>query len=263
VEITRWDDPAVDWAAYDLAVLRSPWDYTGRRAEFVAWAARVPALANPADLVAWNTEKTYLDALAAVGVPVVPTRWVRPGQAWDPPVTGEVVIKPAVGVGSVDAGRYNLADATHRELAAAHLARLGAEDRLAIVQPYLAAVDTYGETALLFHSGPDGPVFSHAIRKGPMLAGPDEGTVGLYRRERITPRTPTAAELTAARQALAAVPGGPERLLYARVDLIPGPDEAPLLVELEITEPSLFLGAAPDAPRRFADAIVAAATRTA
>ncbi|MGK5672661.1 ATP-grasp domain-containing protein [Micromonospora sp. URMC 106] len=253
-----WDDPVADWSAYDLAVLRSPWDYALRRDEFVAWASTVPGLANPADVVRWNTDKRYLGELSAAGVPTVPTSWVAPGETWQPPAErGEYVIKPAVSAGSQDTGRYDLADPEHRGLAAAHVRRLSDAGRLTMVQPYLDAVDTVGETALLFLAGPAGPAFSHAIRKGPMLTGPDLGTEGLYKPEEITARTAAPEQLAVAEQALAAVPGGPQRLLYARVDLIPGADGAPVLVELELTEPSLFLGYADGAADRLADAILA------
>ena len=247
-----WDDPTVDWAAYDLAVLRSPWDYPARREEFLAWAARVPRLANPADVVAWNTDKRYLVDLATAGVPVVPTTWLDPGTPWTPPETGRIVLKPAVGAGSIDAGQYDCADREHRRLAADHVARLHAAGRTVMLQPYLPAVDTYGETALLFFRG----AYSHAIRKGPMLAGPDLGTKGLYKPEQISAREPTPAERAVAERVLAAVPGAPD-LLYARVDLIPGPDGAPVLVELELTEPSLFLALARGAADRFAAAVAA------
>ncbi|MEV4540861.1 ATP-grasp domain-containing protein [Micromonospora echinaurantiaca] len=251
-----WDDPAVDWAGYDLAVLRSPWDYALRRDEFVAWAATVPTLANPADVVRWNTDKRYLAELSAAGVPTVPTSWVAPGESWQPPAdSGEYVIKPAVSAGSQDTGRYDLADPEHRELAVAHVRRLSAAGRVTMVQPYLRAVDSAGETALLFLAGPDGLPFSHAIRKGPMLTGPDLGVEGLYKPEEISARTATEEQLAVAEKTLAAVPGGAERLLYARVDLIPGADGAPVLVELELTEPSLFLGHAEGAPERLAAAI--------
>ncbi|MGW0436027.1 ATP-grasp domain-containing protein [Micromonospora sp. NPDC003197] len=255
-EAVIWDTPGVDWSAYQAAVLRSPWDYAPRRDEFVTWAATVPALANPADIVAWNTDKRYLEALTASGVPTVPTTWVRPGEDWSAPRDGEYVIKPAVGAGSVDTGRYDCADEEHRQLAVAHVARLTAVGRVAMVQPYLADVDTAGETALMFFATPDGLRFSHAIRKGPMLTGPDYGVEGLYRTEKITARTPSDAERAVAERVLAAVPGGPERLLYARVDLIPGPDGFPVLVELELTEPSLFLGYAEGAAERLAQAIL-------
>lgn len=263
-EPVRWDAPGVDWASYHLAVLRSPWDYVSRRDEFVAWAATVPRLANPAAVVDWNTDKRYLEDLAAAGVPVVPTTWVGPGDAWHPPGGGEYVIKPAVSAGSADSGRYDLADAEQRRLAERHLDRLRRAGRLAMVQPYLTAVDTVGETALLFFAGPAGLTFSHAIGKGAMLAGPDPGVAGQQRPERISPRRPTAAERETAQRALTAVSkvdglrdvgGESDGLLYARVDLIPGPDNTPLLVELELTEPSLFFGHSAGSAGRFADAI--------
>ncbi|MGC1210666.1 MAG: hypothetical protein WA890_05250 [Micromonospora sp.] len=255
-EAVVWDDPAVDWSAYDLVVLRSPWDYALRRDEFVAWAQAVPTLVNPADVVRWNTDKRYLAELSAAGLPTVPTTWVAPGETWTPPADrGEYVIKPAVSAGSQDTGRYDLNDPEHRELAEAHVRRLSEAGRVTMVQPYLRAVDTAGETALLFLAGPDNLAFSHAIRKGAMLTGPDLGVEGLYKPEEISSRSGTPEQLAVAEQTLAAVPGGTDRLLYARVDLIPGPDGSPVLVELELTEPSLFIGYADGAPDRLAEAI--------
>ncbi|MFI6785338.1 RimK family alpha-L-glutamate ligase [Micromonospora sp. NPDC050276] len=259
-----WDDPDVDWASYDLVVLRSPWDYALRRDEFVAWAATVPALVNPADVVRWNTDKRYLAELSAAGVPTVPTSWIASGESWQLPAeTGEYVLKPAVSAGSQDTGRYDLADPEHRDLAVAHVRRLSAAGRVTMVQPYLRAVDTEGETALLFLAGPDGLAFSHAIRKGPMLTGPDLGPDGLYKAEEITARAARPEQLAVAEQTLAMVPGGTRQLLYARVDLIPGPNGEPVLVELELTEPSLFIGYADGAPDRLATAITTHLARTA
>ncbi|MEH0842287.1 hypothetical protein V6U81_07835 [Micromonospora sp. CPCC 205711] len=257
-DVAVWDDPAVDWAGYDLVVLRSPWDYALRREEFVAWARTIPTLVNPADVVAWNTDKRYLGELSGAGVPTVETSWVLPGDGpWDPPAAhGEYVIKPAVSAGSQDTGRYDLADPEHRELAVAHVRRLVDAGRVTMVQPYLSAVDTAGETALLFLAGPDGLAYSHAIRKGAMLDGPDLGVEGLYKPEEITARSATPEQLAVAERVLAAVPGGTQRLLYARVDLIPGPDGTPVLVELELTEPSLFIGYADGAPDRLAEAVL-------
>ncbi|MPZ28436.1 MAG: hypothetical protein GEV12_19010 [Micromonosporaceae bacterium] len=254
-----WDDPAVDWSGFDLAVLRSPWDYPARRAEFLGWAATVPALANPVDVVTWNTDKRYLVELDLAGLPVVPTSWLAADDRWQPPQTGEWVVKPAVGVGSKSCGRYRLADPVHRRLAGSHVARLQHAGQLVMVQPYQPAVDRYGETAVLFLAGPgrDGLLYSHAVRKGPMLAGPDRPSPELFRPEQITDRVPSAAELALARRVLAEVPGGPDRLLYARVDLIPGVDGRPQLVEVELTEPSLFLGYEPGAAARLAAAIAA------
>jgi hypothetical protein len=258
-----WDDPALDWSRFDLAVLRSTWDYPPRRKEFLAWATSVPRLANPAGVVSWNTDKRYLVELSLGDVPVVPTSWLAVGDPWLPPATGEWVIKPAVGAGSRFCGRYRLDDPEHRRLAADHVERLHQDGRLVMLQPYLPAVDSYGETAVLFVADPHRGelVYSHAIRKGPMLTGPEQATDRLHVDEVIDERVPTAAELAVARRALAEIPGGIEQLLYARVDLIPGPDGRPLLVELELTEPSLFLGHDPAAASRLAAAIAARARR--
>jgi hypothetical protein len=260
VDAVRWDDAAVDWAGYDLAVLRSPWDYPSRRDAFVAWAARVPRLANPADIVEWNTDKHYLRDLAAAGVPVTPTDFVEPAESWTPPDAGDWVVKPTISVGSQDSGRYLLPE--QLDLARAHVRRLADAGRTAMIQPYLEAVDAAGETAVLCTPDATGELgYSHAIRKGAMLAGPDTGAVDATLYEQVSPRTPTPAELAVAAAVLAAIPGGAKRLLYARIDLIPGPDGEPLLVELELTEPSLFFRTAEGSAERLADAILARLAR--
>ncbi len=256
VEAVRWDDPDADWAGYDLAVVRSPWDYPQRHAEFVAWAHRVPRLANPADVIEWNTDKHYLRELAAAGVPVTPTEFVEPGATWTPPAAGEWVVKPTVSGSAQNTGRYALPE--QAALAAAHVDRLTAAGRTAMIQPYLAAVDTAGETSVLCTPDADGELtYSHGIRKGALLTGPDTGRAPEDYVEDIAPRVPSPAELAVAAQVLDAVPGGAKRLLYARVDLIPGPDGDPILVELELTEPSLFFRQADGSADRFADAILA------
>ena len=253
-----WTDEAVDWAAFDAVVLRETWDYADDREAFLAWLERVASesmLLNPVDVVAWNTDKVYLRDLAAAGVPVVPTTFLEPGDDasdWLP--SGEhadVVVKPAVSCGSRDTVRYHTGDPL--DAAEQHVRRLLADDRTVMVQPYLDAVDTVGETALLFFDGE----FSHAIRKGPLLARGVEGekVEGLFVQEQIDPRRPTEVELEVARRAVSVIPGGLDRVLYARVDLIPDADGAPLLLELELTEPSLFLSHAAGAADRLAAAL--------
>jgi hypothetical protein len=248
-----WDDPTVNWAGFDLAVVRSCRDYVARRAEFLAGARSVPRLANPADVLAWNTDKRYLRDLAAVGVPVVPTTCVPPGQAWTLPERGEWVLKPAVSLAALDTGRYQLGDAGQRRLAVQHLRRLQATGRMVMAQPYLRGGHRGGDRAGLpgRQVQPRGPQGGRAGRPrhrcGPAVSA----------RRRAGPATPrpSAAQRAVAERVLAAVPGGPSRLLYARVDLAPGPDGRPLLMELELTEPQLSLGHAPGAADRLAEAI--------
>jgi glutathione synthase/RimK-type ligase-like ATP-grasp enzyme len=253
-----WDDPDVDWASFDLVVLRETWDYSGRRDEFLAWCHRVEdvsRLLNPGDVVAWNTDKHYLQDIERIGLSVVPTVFVEPGDdlaSWQPPANcADYVIKPAVSAGSKDTVRY----ATTGDSAAplAHVQRLLDAGRSVMVQPYLDAVDTVGETAVLFIGGE----YSHAIRKGPLLVRGVEGdrVEGLFVQEQIDPREATPNELVTARAIVECIPGGFERVLYARVDLIPDEFGAPRLLELELCEPSLFLSHAEGAPDRLADAI--------
>jgi hypothetical protein len=244
-----WDDPGVDWSAFDLIVIRSTWDYPARRREFLEWTRRVGRLVNAADVIEWNTDKGYLRDLASVGVPVVPTSWVAPHDEVVLPPRGRHVLKPAVGAGSLDAEAFSMHDDHEHAMAREHASRLLAAGQTVMVQPYLDAIDEVGETALMFFGGK----FSHAVGKQAMLAG-DRGLEagGLYKKETIEPRQPTDAQLNVASRALAAVPGGPYRMAYARVDLVPDSAGNPLLIELELTEPSLFLRHGPGSAARFA-----------
>jgi hypothetical protein len=237
-----WTDPDVDWSAYDLVVVRCTWDYHERRDEFVDWGHRVEAvtrIANPAAVLAWNTDKTYLRALQEAGLPVVPTDWLEPGDVFAVPEVGEYVVKPAVSAGARDTNRYLVGD--HDEVAMTHAGALLGAGRTVMVQPYLAQVDTHGETALFFFGGE----YSHAVRKGPLLTPAMELVSAAYKPETIDPRDPSEAERDAAEQVLDALarvgPVPRTALLYARVDLVPGPDGTPTLLELELTEPSMFL----------------------
>jgi glutathione synthase/RimK-type ligase-like ATP-grasp enzyme len=247
-----WDDPGVDWAAAPV-VLRSTWDYTLRREQFLAWARQVPRLANPADVVSWNSDKIYLRELADEAIPTVPTRWASPQEALRLPTEGEFVLKPSVGAGSRGAGRFSAEDAV---AAQAHARDLYAGGRTVLVQPYLEAIDTAGETALIYLGG----AFSHAIAKAPLLpqgTRHDLASRALYVEETITAREPSDAELAVGADVIAFLRTRFDgELLYARVDLLPSP-EGPVVIEVEVSEPSLFLGFAADAADRFAAAIQA------
>lgn len=250
-----WDDPEVDWADYRLALLRSTWDYVPRLTEFLAWADRtatLTALINPPAIVRWNTDKHYLGDLARAGVPVVPTPFVEPGESATEKLerflaeesNAEWVVKPAVGAGSKDAARYGRGE---EQAAGRQIGRLLDAGRSVLLQPYLDQIDAHGETALIYFSGR----FSHAIRKAPLLRRGTAPTSGLFLEERITPRTPGDEELQLGERVLAVLPFATP--LYARIDMIRAADGKPRLLELELTEPSLFFAYAPGAAGRLAD----------
>ena len=74
-EVAIWDDPSVNWSAYDSVIVRSCWDYITRLDEFLAWTASVPRLHNSHEVIRWNTDKIYLRELKAAGVPIIETHW--------------------------------------------------------------------------------------------------------------------------------------------------------------------------------------------
>ena len=245
-EVLAWDDPTVGWARFDAVLLRSTWDYMDHLPAFLAWCGhvdRVSTLWNAPEVVRWNTDKRYLGDLAGRGVPVIESHFLAPGEDADAfPDLPEFVVKPTVSAGSRDTQRYTRAE---RAAAVAHARRLLDAGRHVLVQPYLAQVDEAGETALLFFDG----AFSHAIRKAPLLRRGEGPTTALFAPERIQPRVPSAEEHAVAARVLAALPFGP--LPYARVDLLPSAT-GPMLLELELTEPSVFLPFGEGAADRFA-----------
>lgn len=249
--IVDWDDEHTDWSKFTAVLLRSTWDYSFRLEEFLAWCKRVSfvtTLLNPLDVVRWNTDKHYLRELSRLGVATVESHFIEPGDEPDTfPQFDEFVVKPAVGAGSRDAQRFLLTD---RAGAVDHVKKLIRANRAALVQPYLSRVDQDGETALVFFDGE----FSHAIRKGALLHRGQEPTRSLFAAEHITPRTPSDAELALARRVIEVLPFG--TLAYARVDLLPSAS-GPKLLELELTEPSLFFAAAEGSAERFARVIAA------
>jgi glutathione synthase/RimK-type ligase-like ATP-grasp enzyme len=269
-DVVVWDDPTVDWSAYPHVLIRSTWDYTDRAQQFADWTRRVErggVLLNPADVVAWNLDKTYLRDLEQRGLPIVPTIWLDPERHLDArgihtrfPAFGDFVIKPTVSAGSRDTGRYDASQTQSRALAITHAKNLLAVGRRVMVQRYLSKVDAVGETALIYVDGR----FSHAVRKGALLEGPfrAEETKGvLYREEKMASREASTAERELADRVVAELADvfpqldGP--LLYTRVDLIPDDDGRPVILEIELIEPSLFFEHAPGSVERFADAVVA------
>jgi glutathione synthase/RimK-type ligase-like ATP-grasp enzyme len=234
-ELVAWDDPAADWDLPIPTIIRSTWNYALDVDRYLAWIDRASAAAplwNPPEIVRGNVHKRYLLALAARGVPVVPTVLVERG-AGSPLASitaARIVIKPEVGAGSLGARVFAPGDPA----ADLHLASLTARGA-ALVQPYVASVDDYGERSLVWIDG----AISHAIRKAPRFAGDSEQTDGPY---------PIADD----ERAIAEAAFAPYReLLYGRVDLARDDAGRPMVMELELVEPSLFFPRQPGAAERY------------
>lgn len=229
---------------YPLIVPVIVWGYHREPARWAAacrtWAAAELPLANPARVVGWNADKSYLGRLAERGVAIPPTIYgedidaeqVRQAQAR---FDGEVIVKPVISGGA------------WRTL------RLGPGDDLsdlppgqAMIQPFLPAIESEGELSLLFFGGE----LSHAVRKRP---SPGDFRIqvqfgGLYAPE----PDPPAEALELARATLAAID---EALLYARIDMVRDPAGRWVLMEAELIEPDFYLDQAPDQGRAFARAV--------
>lgn len=235
-----WDDDSVDWARFDAVVIRQTWDYPDKVDRFLAWVDAVAAatvLVNPAPVVRWNVHKGYLLDLAAAGVPIVPTTLVPAGSPVPADLPwAEAVVKPAVGVGGNDVER-----------AAGGGVGVAGQDLL--VQPYLASVETAGETSIIVLAGEP----SHGVVKVP---APGEHRAHEHRGGTYRPVDPRDDQLEVARAAWkAAVERTGETPAFGRVDLLDDADGRPLLGELELIEPSLYLHHVPEAIDRLATAI--------
>lgn len=253
VDEVSWRDHHADWDAYRLVVIRSPWDYQQSCSQFRDVLARIDAsranLQNPLKVVRWNVEKTYLRDLQNSGVTIVPTAWLQSptvaelSHLFQQLNAEQVVVKPFIGAGATDTFWLN-SDSSPELLQSIEVLYQG---RLALAQPFIESVLSYGEISLTFFGGE----YSHTVLKTPKTGDfrVQEEHGGII--QRIDPDPETIAF---ARKSLAAVESD---LLYARVDLVFLENQQPAIMELELIEPSLYLSYDAESPSRFADAIEA------
>ncbi|MFW6084012.1 MAG: ATP-grasp domain-containing protein [Gemmatimonadota bacterium] len=264
VEAVPWDARS-SWDRYAAVLVRSTWDYHRRPDEFLGWATGVEAagtaLWNPAEVVRWNADKTYLRDLEAAGVAVVPTRWMPPesdvslldalgDRGWE-----EVVVKPSVGATAYRTRRLRSADVQRESGSLADIPR----DAGALIQPFLPEVCSDGEWSFMYFDDGSGSLeFSHAVVKRPAsgdfrVQDAFGGTV-----ERAVPPGDLLRQVDETAATVSRLAPGP--LLYARIDGVVsdgmhGAAGTFLLMEAELIEPVLFLARSERAPDRFAEAI--------
>jgi len=243
VELASWDDPDVDWGRFRFAVLRSCWNYYEDPAAFRGWLDRSSSatkLWNALEVIRWNVDKRYLLRLEQEGVPIVPTRLVEKAgdlceilrqTGWD-----RFVVKPTVSASSFMTGRFRLDQLDEAERLVSEIL----ESRLALVQPYMARVESGGEVSLIHIDGE----LTHCVAKQPRFPGEDESVSQAFQ--------PDAALANAAQLVMNRVT---EPCLYARVDLMEDESGRWLLSELELIEPSLFLLQHPPALERMVRAL--------
>lgn len=260
-EAVVWHDSTVDWARFDLVVIRSPWDYAVRSAEFTTWLDRVDAattVLNEPDLIRWNFDKIYLDELASFGVAVVPSTYrttltevegdLALMVADDP--DAHAVLKPAVSAGAKNTGLFRADEPAAIELAVRILETGGT----VMVQPEVAELSEGKEKALYLIDGR----FTHAIAKGALLERGGGFRGGEYV-ENPQPVPATENEKLFAEGVLEAVAlsSGLGVPLYARIDTVESARYGLVLLEAELFEPALNLHVVPEVAGVLADAILA------
>ena len=249
VTATPWTDHVGDASglgAYDLILPVIAWGYHrdhGRWLKACAtWTEEGLPVANPAQVLRWNSDKTYLARLADKGVPIPPTRWTdrvtqdQVDAAFAETGAPVLIVKPTVSAGAFRTLRLMPGEVLS-----------DAPEGAAMIQPYLKSIETEGETSLLFFGGR----FSHAVNKRP-VAGDFRIQVqfgGLY-----TAVTPDAAAMALAEQVLAAID---EPLLYARIDMARDDAGRWVLMEAELIEPDFYLDHDPANGAGFAEAVKA------
>lgn len=253
-----WDDAGVDWSAARLVVVRSSWDYSWRRDDFLAWAEHVERwsrLLTGAAVLRWNTDKAYLLDLERVGVPVVPTALLDDLAdlgSLPAPFAGRVVVKPSVAAG----GRGLTVQDAGMDLGQVASLAPGTEPPGGpgcwLVQPLVESVRTEGETSVFVLGG----VPVSQARKVP-----GEGEVRVHEMYggRTEPVTPTDEAMLLATETVAAAGQllGTE-LPVARVDLMRLADGRLVVGELEVTEPGLYLDVLPGNAEAFAEVVAGA-----
>lgn len=259
-EAVVWHDESIDLAAFDLLVVRSPWDYPERPAEFLAWldrAERATRVVNAPATMRWNLDKRYLADLEGRGVRTVPTTYATTTDAAAAAISGHaargsrVVVKPTVSAGARDTGLFEASDPRALALAT----RIVEAGGVAMVQPEVAELSDGHEKALYAIEGR----LTHAIAKGALLESGGGLRGGVYQ-ENPVPVAATDAERAFVREVLAAVAtatAGPGPL-YARIDTVDSAEHGLCLLEVELVEPALNLHVAPEATDAVVDAILRA-----
>ena len=247
---TPWTDHIADASGLTRFPLVLPlivWGYHRDHGRWMqaceTWRAAGLPMLNPAAVIAWNSDKSYLGRLAERGVAIPDTLWTEGvtqaevDAAFDRFGTDTLVVKPRVS-----GGAWKTLKLSRGERMA------DAPEGPAMIQPYLPTIETEGETSLLFFGGR----LSHVVNKRPV---PGEFRVQVqYGGGYTALAEPPAGALALAEQTLAAID---EDLLYARIDMAPGPDGGWLLMEAELIEPDFYLSSAPEGGARFAAAVKA------
>lgn len=247
---TIWNDEKVDWSSFDVAIIKSPWDYHNHLNEFLIWADSIDKsgvqVLNPIDIIKWNSHKGYLKDLAEKGLSVIPGEYLEKGATFDGRFfdqlnTDKLVVKPCVSAGAQNTITVNKNNLQERTNEIEKL--LKAADYM--VQPFVEEIKN-GEWSFLFFNGK----YSHCSLKTPKQG---DFRVQHYHGGSISYPTPQPLHIEQAGTYLKSLP---HPTLYARVDGVII-NNAFTLMELELIEPYLFLNGDNDLLENYYQALMA------
>ncbi len=250
IEHTIWNDSLIDWSKYDLAVLKSPWDYHELFADFNLWLDKLEAmrvkLANPYSIIRWNSDKHYLQDITSAGLSVIPSLFLE--KETKPELTeyfsmlhtSKIIVKPCVSASAKNTWIVTPDNTSERQVELHSFLR---EDSF-LVQPFMEEI-LNGEISFIFLGGR----YSHSVLK---LPKPGDFRVQHFHGGTIQNYEAASEYIEAAQKFISQFAHG---CLYARVDgvLINGIFQ---LMELELIEPYLFLGLHPEGYQRYYEALL-------
>lgn len=250
IEKVIWNDPAINWQDYTLAILKSPWDYFDLISDFYQWLDQLEhlkvKLLHPIDVVKWNSNKLYLQEIEAAGLKITPSTFIRKQESvnlnkfFGKYGVDKLIVKPSVSGGAKNTFKvtaHNVPEVNQK------LNNLLQEVDF-IVQPFLPEILENGEWSFIFFNG----AYSHSLVK---QAKPGDFRVQPAHGGSVHPQNPGEEQIAIAQQYINLFA---KNCLYARVDGTFVNGEF-LLMELELIEPFLFLNTDPQNYERYYKAL--------
>lgn len=246
-----WNEKNVEWEVFDAVIIRSCWDYYLHYDDFLSWLKylldKKVKVYNPAHLLIWNSDKSYLKEMEERGFLLPESHWISQGGETDlcailkEKKWKQAVVKPVVSAGAYETWMID------KESCKAYQEKLDKllASRSFVMQEYIEEIESTGELSLIFFNHQ----YSHSVVKHP---GAKDFRVQSKFGGGVKPAQPGEEVIRTAQSIIDSFI--PQKFLYARVDGVCVNDRF-YLMELELIEPSLFLSFNAEAPQLFAEAV--------
>ena len=248
VSFIPWDKLNQNWNNFDLVIVRSTWNYQNHLDEFLNVLRMIDQskalLLNPLPLIEWNVNKTYLKDLKKNGIPIIPSLFFEDFDidkvmgSFNTFDSEKVIIKPTVGANADKIMIIKNSDTMDK----LKKTKDTYKNRAFILQPFINSIKKDGEMSLIFFN----KGFSHGLSKVPKkgdfrVQEEHGGTLKLL-------KNLDEQKINLCKEILSLLPYD---FFYSRIDLVV--DEGnPLLMEIEVIEPSLYFNLEPKSANLFA-----------